>query len=58
MALISVRAATPVVAIRMIEQGLLPIDEIVTHRLPLKDYQKGIDLVLSGLTSVKVTLEP
>jgi len=46
------------VAIRMIEQGLLPMAEIVTHRLPLKDYQKGIDLVLSGTTSVKVTLEP
>jgi erythritol/L-threitol dehydrogenase len=46
------------VAIRMIEQGRLPMDEIVTHRLPLSDYQKGIDLVISGLTSVKVTLEP
>ena len=46
------------VAIRMIGQGLLPMDEIVTHRLPLADYQKGIDMVVSGLTSVKVTLEP
>jgi threonine dehydrogenase-like Zn-dependent dehydrogenase len=46
------------VAIRMIEQGLLPMDEIVTHRSPLADYQKGIDMVVSGLTSVKVTLEP
>lgn len=46
------------VAIRMIEQGLLPMEEIVTHRMSLDDYQKGIDMVLSGLTSVKVTLEP
>jgi threonine dehydrogenase-like Zn-dependent dehydrogenase len=46
------------VAIRMIENGLLPMDEIVTHRLPLKEYQRGIDLVISGATSVKVTLEP
>ena len=46
------------VAIRMIEKGLLPMDEIVTHRLPLAEFQKGIDLVISGLTSVKVTLEP
>lgn len=46
------------VAIRMIEQGLLPMDEIVTHRLPLQDFQKGIDMVISGVTSVKVTLEP
>jgi threonine dehydrogenase-like Zn-dependent dehydrogenase len=42
----------------MLEQNLLPMDEIVTHRLPLKDYQSGIDMVVSGLTSVKVTLEP
>ena len=46
------------VAIRMIEQSRLPMDEIVTHRLPLTDYQKGIEMVISGLTSVKVTLEP
>jgi threonine dehydrogenase-like Zn-dependent dehydrogenase len=45
-------------AIRMIEQGLLPLDEIVTHRLKLTDFQKGIDMVVNGLTSVKVTLEP
>ena len=45
-------------AIRMIEKGLLPMDEIVTHRLPLADYQKGIEMVINGLTSVKVTLEP
>jgi erythritol/L-threitol dehydrogenase len=46
------------VAIRMLEQGLLPIDEIVTQRMPLADFQKGIDLVASGATSIKVTLEP
>jgi len=46
------------VAIRMLEQNLLPMDDIVTHRLPLADFQQGIDMVHSGLTSVKVTLEP
>lgn len=46
------------VAIRMLEQNLLPMDEIVTHRLSLQDFQSGIDKVVSGLTSVKVTLEP
>ena len=46
------------VAIRMLGQNLLPMDEIVTHRVPLEDFQKGLDLVASGLTSVKVTLEP
>ena len=42
----------------MLEQGLLPIEEIVTQRMPLADFQKGIDLVASGTTSIKVTLEP
>ena len=46
------------VAIRMLERGLLPMDEIVTQRLPLADFQAGIDLVASGKTSIKVTLEP
>jgi len=46
------------VAIRMLEQELLPMDEIVTHRLPLADFQRGLELVLSGETSVKVTMEP
>lgn len=46
------------VAIRMIDEGRLPMEEIVTHRLPLSEFQSGIDKVLSGLTSVKVTLEP
>jgi hypothetical protein len=26
--------------------------------MPLADFQKGIDLVASGATSIKVTLEP
>ncbi len=46
------------VAIRMIEQGLMPLDDIVTHRLPLAEFQKGIDLVAAGRDSIKVTLEP
>ena len=46
------------VAIRMIEEGDPPMDKIVTHRLPLSDYQQGIDMMLSGLTSLRVTLEP
>jgi threonine dehydrogenase-like Zn-dependent dehydrogenase len=45
-------------AIRMLERGLIPIDEIVTHQLPLADFQKGIDLVGSGGQSIKVTLTP
>jgi threonine dehydrogenase-like Zn-dependent dehydrogenase len=46
------------VAIRMLEQGLLPMDEIITHELPLERFQEGIDLVSTATTSVKVTLVP
>jgi threonine dehydrogenase-like Zn-dependent dehydrogenase len=46
------------VAIRMLEEGRLPMEEIVTHRMPLEKFQEGLDAVASGLTSVKVTLEP
>ena len=45
-------------AIRMIESGVLPMDDICTHQLPLADFQKGLDLVASGKESVKVSLIP
>lgn len=46
------------VAIRMLEQGILPMHRIVTHEFPLADFQKGFDLVANGSQSVKVTLRP
>jgi 2-desacetyl-2-hydroxyethyl bacteriochlorophyllide A dehydrogenase len=45
-------------AIRMVESGALPLDEICTHQLPLKDFQRGFDLVASGKESIKVSLIP
>jgi threonine dehydrogenase-like Zn-dependent dehydrogenase len=45
-------------AIRMIESGMLPMDEICTHQLPLADFQKGLDMVADGAVSVKVSLIP
>jgi len=45
-------------AIRMIESGMLPMDEICTHQLPLTDFQKGLKLVADGGASVKVSLIP
>ena len=45
-------------AIRMIESGTLPLDEICTHQLPLEEFQKGLDLVASGTSSIKVSLIP
>jgi threonine dehydrogenase-like Zn-dependent dehydrogenase len=45
-------------AIRLIESGRLPLDEICSHQLPLSKFQEGLDLVASGTESTKVTLIP
>ena len=45
-------------AIKMLESGLLPMDRICTHQLPLEQFQDGLDLVSAGDRSVKVTLIP
>ena len=45
-------------AIRLIENGLLPLDKICTHQLPLADFLKGLELVESGTESIKVSLLP
>jgi erythritol/L-threitol dehydrogenase len=45
-------------AIKMIESGVLPMDRICSHQLPLSEFQRGLDLVKSGKESVKVTLIP
>jgi threonine dehydrogenase-like Zn-dependent dehydrogenase len=45
-------------AIRMIEEGVLPLERICSHQLPLGDFASGLDLVAEGTRSVKVTLLP
>jgi threonine dehydrogenase-like Zn-dependent dehydrogenase len=46
------------IAIDILQKGLLPMDRIITHQLPLASFQQGIDLVAAGTQSVKVTLTP
>jgi threonine dehydrogenase-like Zn-dependent dehydrogenase len=46
------------VAIRMLEQGMLPMESIVTHRFPLSDFAKAMDRVATHHGSMKVILEP
>jgi threonine dehydrogenase-like Zn-dependent dehydrogenase len=46
------------IAIQMLEKGLLPMDRIITHRLPLAQFHDGMALVASGQNSIKVTLTP
>ena len=36
----------------------MPMEYIISHQLPLSDFQHGIDLVEAGDKSVKVTLKP
>ncbi|MFV0427633.1 MAG: alcohol dehydrogenase catalytic domain-containing protein [Beutenbergiaceae bacterium] len=45
-------------AIRLLESGALPMDKIVTHQLPLAQFQRGLDLVGSGDESIKVSILP
>ncbi|MBC3760243.1 zinc-binding dehydrogenase [Quadrisphaera sp. RL12-1S] len=45
-------------AVQMIESGVLPLEDICTHQLPLSRFQEGLDLVGSGASSVKVSLIP
>jgi erythritol/L-threitol dehydrogenase len=42
----------------MIESGILPMDKIHSHQLPLERFQEGLDLVAAGDRSVKVSLIP
>jgi threonine 3-dehydrogenase len=44
-------------AARIIESGILPLDEIATHQLPLSRYQEGLDLLRSG-RALKVIMYP
>lgn len=46
------------IAIRMIDEGLLPMDKIITHEMPLSSFHEGMEMVASGKQSVKVTLQP
>ena len=46
------------IAMDMLQKRLLPVDQIVTHQLPLASFQQGLDLVASGNSSIKVALIP
>jgi threonine dehydrogenase-like Zn-dependent dehydrogenase len=46
------------IAIDMLQKGLLPMDTIVTHQMPLTSFQEGINLAKAGDRSIKVALIP
>ena len=45
-------------AIDYLHRGLIQIDDIVTHRLPLSKYEDGFTAVRNPADSIKVLLEP
>ena len=44
-------------AAKVMESGQLPLERIVSHRLPLSKVHEGIDLLRQG-KGIKVILEP
>jgi threonine dehydrogenase-like Zn-dependent dehydrogenase len=42
----------------MLDSGRLPLSEIVTHQLPLSEFQQGLDAVADQSGSIKVSLLP
>ena len=45
-------------AIDLIESETIKVDDMITHRLPLKDITRGFQLVLDGQESIKVIIYP
>ncbi|MDD2533296.1 MAG: alcohol dehydrogenase catalytic domain-containing protein [Eubacteriales bacterium] len=42
---------------RIIESGILPLEEIVTHKFPLSQYEDGLELLRAG-KAIKVVIYP
>ena len=45
-------------ALQLIAEKMVPVKEMITHRIGLKEIQSGFDLVKSGTDSLKVKIEP
>ncbi len=45
-------------AIKLIEEDKIELEDMITHRFPLKDIDKGFQLVLDGRDSLKVIIRP
>jgi len=45
-------------AIEMLAKKLLPVERIITHQLPLAEYQQGFELAGAGTEAIKVVLLP
>jgi len=45
-------------ALRLITNGDIKVDDLITHRLPLKDTAKGFKMLMVGTESLKVIIKP
>jgi L-iditol 2-dehydrogenase len=45
-------------ALDLITKGYIKVDDMITHRLPLKDIEKGFKMVLDGAESLKIIIKP
>ena len=45
-------------AINLLQRETLNVDDMITHKLPLKDIVKGFQLVIEGRESIKVLIHP
>lgn len=45
-------------AIKLLEAGTIEVKDMITHKLPLKDIEKGFRLVIEGQESIKVIIRP
>lgn len=45
-------------ALSLISNKKIKVKQMITHRLPLSETQKGFELVMSGKDSIKVIIEP
>jgi L-iditol 2-dehydrogenase len=45
-------------AIKLIESGVIEVEDTITHRFGLEDIAKGFELVLDGTKSIKVIIRP
>lgn len=43
--------------VRILESGILPLEQLITHRYPLKDVEKGIEAMRKG-KAIKVIITP
>jgi L-iditol 2-dehydrogenase len=45
-------------SMELLESGTIEVDDMITHRLPLRDTDKGFALVADGEESIKVIIRP